>query len=221
MMPTVFTRAQCRGSVSLNPDRPERPRPLAGARFELVQVGAHHALDELLEGQLGLPAESLAGPSGIADARRALGGAYTGLVHAQVALGVEIEAGEGGVGELGDGVRDAAGEYVVAGMLLLEHQPGAAHDVTGEGPVAHGVERAEFELVLAPERDRGGGARDAPRDETLGPALGLVVVGDRGARVQAVVLAQAAEQLVGGELGHGVWRARPAGRVLVLRALAG
>ncbi len=107
-----------------------------------------------------LPAEPLACLAGIADAGCALGGTHTGLVHAQVALGVEIDAGEGGLGELGDGVRHAAGEHVVAGLLLLEHQPGAAHDVTGEGPVAHGVERAELELVLATERDRGGGARD-------------------------------------------------------------
>ena len=58
-----------------------------------------------------------------------------------------------------------------------------------------------------PERDRGGAARDPARDELLGPALGLVVEGDARAGVQAVVLAQRADELVRGELGDRIRRA--------------
>ena len=50
-------------------------------------------------------------------------------IHPQVALGVEVHAGERRPRQLGHGVRHAAGEHVVVGAILLEHQPGAAHDV--------------------------------------------------------------------------------------------
>src|SRR4051812_10480828 len=116
MMPTVFTRGQCRDSISLNPDRPARARPLArggsgparGSALELAKVGAHHPLDELLEGELGRPPEPLARPARVAHARRALRGAHALPIDAQVALGLEVDARERGLGELGDGPWHAA-----------------------------------------------------------------------------------------------------------------
>ena len=83
------------------------------------------------------------------------GGADQAGVDAEVALGVEIHAGERGVGQFGDGVADPAREHVVRGLILLEHQPCAADDVPGEGPVAHRLQRAERELILQAECDRG------------------------------------------------------------------
>ena len=71
------------------------------------------------------------------------------------------------------------------------------------------------------ERDRRRRARDPPRDEALGAALGLVVVDDPRARVQAVVVAHRADELVRGELGDRVRVARAGRRELVLRALRG
>ena len=41
---------------------------------------------------------------------------------------------------------------VVAGLVGLQRQPRAAHDVGRVRPVAHRVEVAEHELVLEPER---------------------------------------------------------------------
>jgi hypothetical protein len=79
---------------------------------------------------------------------------------------------------------------------------------------------AERQLLLQPQRDRGSAARDPARDEPLRPALGLVVVDDARARVQAVLGAHRADELVRGELGDRVRRLRPARRVLPLRALA-
>ena len=115
-------------------------------------------------------------------------------------------------------MRHAACEDVVVGAVLLDHQPGPADDVPGKRPVADRIEIAQRQLLLEPERDRGGAACDPARDELLGPALGLVVVDDPRAGVQPVVLAQGAHQLVRGELGDPVGRGRPARRLLALGA---
>ena len=44
----------------------------------------------------------------------------------------QADVGEGLLGELEHRVADAAGEDVVAGLVLLEHQPRPEHDVAGE-----------------------------------------------------------------------------------------
>ena len=101
----------------------------------------------------------------------------------------------------------------VARLVLLEHELVAAHDVAGVAPVADRVEVAERELVLQAELDRRGAARDLARQEALGPARRLVVVGDRARRVQAVLVAQHVDEPVRGELRDAVRRARAHRRV--------
>ena len=128
--------------------------------------------------------------------------------------------GEGGGDEVAHGAPDARGDHVVAGLVGLQRQPRGAHDVGGVRPVAHRVEVAEHELVLEAELDRRGGARDLAREEVLGAARRLVVVGQPRAGEEPAVLAHRAHEAVGGELRHAVGRARAHRAALGLRALA-
>ena len=91
-------------------------------------------------------------------------------------------AGEGGGGEVADGVALAGRDDVVGGG----RGAGGAHhrvDVVGSpAPVAAGVEVAEDESVGAAAGDGGDGRGDPAGHEALGPAGRLVVVEDRAAR---------------------------------------
>src|SRR5438445_6700604 len=103
MTPTVVIQG---ASVRLELDEPGAPgcspRRL---RAQCGQVGLDHALHELLEADARPPAQALTRPARVADAGRALGGAYERLVDTHVALGVETGAGKGRGRELGDCVR--------------------------------------------------------------------------------------------------------------------
>ena len=76
---------------------------------------------------------------------------------------------EGDLAELAHRVRRVGGDDVVAGLVLLEHQPHRLDVVAGEAPVALGVEVAEGQLRLVPELDLGDPVGDLPRHE-LEPA---------------------------------------------------
>src|SRR5450759_5183494 len=100
MTPTVAIQA---ASVTTGRDPVDRARP-SGARrtwrradgeLQRAQVGLDHAIHQLGEAHLGLPAEPLARPAGVAHARAPLDGADERGVDAQVALAVEVHAGEG------------------------------------------------------------------------------------------------------------------------------
>ena len=103
---------------------------------------------------------------------------------------------------------------------MLEHQPHRAHVVARVAPVAPGGQVAEHELVLEPERDRGGGARDLARQEVDRPQRRLVVVEDPAAREHPVALAVARGDEVGVRLRDAVRRERARRGLLGLRRLA-
>src|ERR1019366_2945261 len=98
-----------------------------------MQVGLYHTLDEILEAQPWLPPERLPRAARVADGWRRLAGAHERGVCAHVALGLQAHAAERGPGELSNGAPHAAGQHVVARLLLLKHHPGAPHDVSREG----------------------------------------------------------------------------------------
>ena len=100
------------------------------------------------------------------------------------------------------------------------HQPHRTHVVGGVAPVAPGLEIAEHELVLQPERDRCSRARDLARKEVERPPRRLVVVEDPAARMQPVAPAVARDDEMPVRLRHPV-RASPARAAsLCLRRLA-
>jgi len=83
-------------------------------------------------------------------------------------------------------VRLAAGDHVVVGLVLLEHQPHRLDVVLGVAPVAGRVEVAQLELGRQTVADRGGVPGDLAGDELEAAARRLVVEEDPARRVQAV-----------------------------------
>ena len=66
-------------------------------------------------------------------------------------------------------LRDTGRDDVVAGLVVLEHEPHRTDVVARVAPVAARGEVAERELLLEAERDRSGGTRDLPREEVHRP----------------------------------------------------
>ena len=69
----------------------------------------------------------------------------------------------------------AGGEYVVVGLVLLQHQPHALHIFPGMSPVALGIEVAEIKFAVAPEMNGSHGAGDFAGDEGLAADRALMV----------------------------------------------
>ena len=137
---------------------PRGPRAAQRRSAEDFQVGGDHVADQVLEGDLRLPAQHGPGVRRVADRRRRLRRAHERRVDAHVVGRVQPDGAERGCDEVADGAPHAAGEHVVAGLVVLDRQQRAADDVLRGAPVAHGVHRAQRELLLEPERDRGGAA---------------------------------------------------------------
>ena len=114
---------------------------------------------------------------------------------------------------------DARRDDVVAGLVVLEHEPHRAHVVAGVPPVRPRREVAEHELRLEAERDRGRRPCDLAREEVDGPERRLVVVEDPAGREHAVPLAVAAGDEVGVGLRDAVRRQRARRGLLRLRRL--
>jgi hypothetical protein len=135
-----------------------------------------HHRDQLGEADPGLPAERGLGLGGVPDELVDLGRAHESLVLTHVRLPVvDADPGEREGEELADRVRLPGGDDVVVGLLLLEHQPHRLDVVTGEAPVALGVEVAEHDVLLRAEVDAGHGLADLAGHE-LGPAARRLVV---------------------------------------------
>ena len=80
---------------------------------------------------------------------------------------VEPDVPEGLLAQLAHRVRLAGADDEVVALRLLEHEPHRLDVVLRVAPVAAGLEVAEVELLLQPELDARGGARDLARDERL------------------------------------------------------
>src|SRR6187455_2059543 len=184
------------------PQRPARRTP--ASRFnrspfaaQAFEVRVDEQAYEPLEAERRLPAQPRARLRGIADQVVELGGATDErLVDVDVLLPVEPDVPERELDELADTVRNAGRDHVVVRLLLLEHQPHRAHVVACIAPVAAGLEVAQPEVALEPERDRRRRARDLARQEVGRPAGGLVVEEDPRAGEEAVALAVAADDQV-------------------------
>jgi hypothetical protein len=129
------------------------------------------------------------------------------------------DLGEGRLDELAHGVALPGRQDVVVGFRALQHPPHALDIVAGMAPVAHRVEVAEVEPILAAGRDRGDAAGDLAGDEGLAAARALVVEEDSVAGEEAVALAVVDGDPVGVELGDAVGAARVEGGRLALRSL--
>ena len=82
-------------------------------------------------------------------------GARTRLSSTRMWLArVDAGGGERHVDELAHRAAHPAGQHVVAGLVLLDHQPRRRDDVARRRPVAHRVEVAEHQLVGEAQGDR-------------------------------------------------------------------
>ena len=96
-------------------------------------------------------------------------------IEAHVLVGIDPGVLEGDAHQVAHRVRDAGGDHIVLGLVLLEHQPHGLDVVPGIAPVALGFEVSEGDLLGEAELDGGGGVGDLAGDELKPAALGLVV----------------------------------------------
>ena len=97
---------------------------------------------------------------------------------------VEADVAERCVAHVAHGVRLAGRDHVVARLALLQHPPHRL-DGIGRGPVAHRVEVAERDRVVAAGGDRRGGVRDLADEEVHGAARARADTGSPSTRTSA------------------------------------
>ena len=168
------------------------------------------------EVDLGLPAQDLVRLGRVTDQKVDLGRAQEALVDDDVLLPVEADGLEGQAAELADLVRLAGRDDVVAGLVLLQHQPHGADVVGGVAPVTLRVEVAERQLLVELVRDARHAVRHLAGDELEAAAGRFVVEEDARRGVQVVALAVVDRDPVAVDLGHAVGAAGVERRRLAL-----
>ena len=110
----------------------------------------------------------------------------------------------------------AGGDYVVVGLVLLEHEPHGLNVVFGEAPVAFGVEVAHEDLLLLSGDNAGDGAGDFAGDEGFAATGGFVIKQDAVAGKKVVGFAVVDGLPVGVHFSAGVGAAGVEGGVFLL-----
>ncbi len=189
-----------------------------------LEIRAHHFGDQFANRDLVRPAELFPRLGGVADQQFDLGRpeiaridldqdparrrVETLLLDAGATpFDRDADIGEGPFDKGTNGGGDAGREHIVVGLVLLQHHPHRPDIFAGMAPVALGIEVAEIELVLPPERNRGDRPGDLAGDEGLAADRALVVEQDAVRGVDAIGLAIVHRDPVGVELGGGVGRA--------------
>ena len=111
----------------------------------------------------------------------------------------------------------AAGEHVVVGRRLLQHQPHPLDIIARMSLVAPGIQVAEVKLLPQSDRDHGGGARDLPGHKGLAANRALVIEQDTVGDMEAIGLAVVHRDPASIKFGVVVGAARLEGRGFVLR----
>ncbi len=127
--------------------------------------------------------------------------------------------GEALLHELAHRMALAGREHIIAGLILLQHQPHSLDEIARVPPVALGVEIAEEQLRLQPVLDRCHSARDLAGDESFAAQRAFVIEQDPARGMHAVGLAIIDRDPMGIKLGRGVGRAWVERGRLLLRDL--
>ena len=112
-------------------------------------VGVDHHPDQLLEADLGLPAEDALGLAGVPHQMLYLRRTHQCGIDLHVIVGVQTGVIERDLQALPDRVGLAGGDHVVVCLVLLEHQIHGGHVVTRISPIALGLEVPATLLALA------------------------------------------------------------------------
>ena len=154
----------------------------------LKQVGhsVDHAPDELLEGDLGLPAQDLAGLARIADEQIDLSGAHVALILGHVGLIVQPRVAERQLAELAYRVGLASGDHVIVRSVLLQHHPHRLHVIARKAPIPLRFEIAQMQLVEHSEFDPRDAVADLARHELQTSTRRLMVEAYSADREQIV-----------------------------------
>ena len=191
----------------------------SGAPSESSKVGVDHHADEIVEADLGFPAEHLVGSRCVADEQVHLGRSQVTLGHPDMALPVEPDVLEGDLAELPHRVRFTSCDHVIARGGLLEHHPHGPHEVACVAPVTLGIEVPELHVVGQAELDAGNGMGHLAGHELEPPSRALVVEQDARTGMHVVALPVVDRRPVPVHLGDPVGAARVERRPFVLRAL--
>src|SRR5262249_61117978 len=112
-------------------------------RRKPLDVRIDHQLDEVAEGDPWRPAERGASPRGVANQMVDLGRPQESRIRDHVPLRVHSDPLARDLDELTHRMLFSRRDYIVAWLLLLEHQPHRLHVITGKAPVTLGIEVAE------------------------------------------------------------------------------
>ena len=190
-------RGECGGCEDRGPR-------LGEALADLVHVGLHHHGDQVREVHLGLPAQHGVRLARIADQQVDFGRAQEALVDDDVLLPVQAHRFEGQAAQLAHLVRLARRHDVIAGSVLLQHQPHGTYIIGRVAPVALHVEVAQRELVVDFVGDAGHAVRHLARHELEATPGRLVVEQDPRGGVKVVALPVVHRDPVPVHLGHAV-----------------
>ena len=182
--------------------------PSSGSALQRIQVRPDHHLNQRLEIDLWRPAQVTLGPAGVGHQGVRLGGTEEGRVDDHMLAVVQVDGGEGRLAQVAHAVQLAGADHVVFGLLSLEHEPHGAHVVTGEAPVALGVEVAQAQLVGQAHLDLRCSVGDLAGDELQPAPRAFMVVEHPRNRVQPMLPAVVAGDQVPIDLGDPVGVAR-------------
>src|SRR5580658_350771 len=174
----------------------------------VFEVGVHHHLDQLLEPDLGIPAELPVSLGGVAAQDGDVSRPEETLVLDDVGTPV-IDAGmtEGNLQEIMDGIALAGSDDVVVRFVLLKHEPHGANVVTGEAPVTTNLHVAQGQYLLASQCDPCYRPGDLARQKLESAARGFMVEQDARASPCVVGLAVILGDVVTEDLCRAVRRA--------------
>ena len=129
-------------------------------------------------------------------------------IQHRVRLPVQAQCLERHLDELTQGVLASAGDDVVVGGRLLQHQPHRAHVLRGPAPIALDIDVAKMQFLAAAVGDATGCRHHLARDETVRAQGRLVIEKDARAGEQTVRFAVVPDGPVRAGLRHGIRAAR-------------
>lgn len=185
-------------------------------RLKQGDISIDHEFDEFFEGSLWLPAENLSRLAGVADEEVYLRGTKITRVVGYVFSPIESGMSERRFEELLDRMGFSRGDYVIVGLVLLEHQPHGFDVFFGVAPIAFGVEISEIKFVLKSCENMSDGAGDFARDKPFAPSRGFVVKKNPVTGVETVSFAVIHRGPIGRDFSDGIGAARVEGGAFAL-----
>src|SRR3954468_173836 len=222
---TWWPRSTSRGT-RCRPTKPSAPvtstlmsRSGSSPLTKPLEIGINHHRDQLRESDTWSPAEFLPGLGWIGLEQIHFGRAHVFRIGRDMLAPIQPHVSKRRFHQLPYAVGLAGTYDVVLGTRALEHAPHGLDVISGEAPVAPGIEVAQSDLRGEPELYPGHTVGDLAGDELDSPSGRLVIEQNTADGVQVVRLPIVDRDPVAIDLGHAVGRPGIERRGLGLRRL--